>query len=478
MRAAIRRDSIRLEAGAAKARGRRGARCPAALAGLVLGLSALPAVAADPAGSLRQVPGAAGCIADDPGEVCRDADFLHGAFGVTLSHDGRNAYVPLISGQGVAALSRDARTGALKQLAAPQGCTTQTGHGGLCATGRGLDAPQAVVVTRDGRHAYAVSQQRDPVTISSLALFSRDPATGALTQLAGDQGCISDVIAGCTPAIGVGVIESVAVSPDGKHVYTAAVGSDSVAVFARHPVSGVLTQLPEPQGCISQSGSGGHCTQGRALDGARHVIVSRDGKFVYVASEQSRAVAVFSRNKTTGVLTQLPGEAGCIAQAPNAEGCTDAISLRAVTSLAISKNGKSLYAASASAHHLAVLARDKRTGALSYVQCLQDEGSVVCESVTALRQPYSIAVSDDNRNVYVAARESHAVAAFSRDLKTGTLTQLPSLDGCVSDDGSEGLCSDGRALRIPRAVTVSRDGKHVYVAAQGSHAVAVLKRKR
>jgi 6-phosphogluconolactonase (cycloisomerase 2 family) len=78
----------------------------------------------------------------------------------------------------------------------------------------------------------------------------------------------------------------------------------------------------------------------------------------------------------------------------------------------------------------------------------------------------------------VSARDSHAVAVFAHDRKSGTLTQLPSPEGCISDDGSGGLCTQGRALRDPRSVTVSKDGRHVYVAAQLSAAVAVLERKR
>ena len=49
----------------------------------------------------------------------------------------------------------------------------------------------------------------------------------------------------------------------------------------------------------------------RGLVTAIAVVVSPDGKNVYVAS-RGNAVAVFSRNTTTGILTQLSGTAGCI----------------------------------------------------------------------------------------------------------------------------------------------------------------------
>jgi hypothetical protein len=52
---------------------------------------------------------------------------------------------------------------------------------------------------------------------------------------------------------------------------------------------------PRPDACISERGSAGECTNGRALDGARSVAVSADGKNAYAASRLSGAVAVLAR---------------------------------------------------------------------------------------------------------------------------------------------------------------------------------------
>jgi hypothetical protein len=60
---------------------------------------------------------------------------------------------------------------------------------------------------------------------------------------------------------------------------------------------GALTQLADPDGCVSETGTGGDCADGRALDAARSVAVSPDGKHVYVASANSSAVVVFAREK-------------------------------------------------------------------------------------------------------------------------------------------------------------------------------------
>src|SRR5262245_16656496 len=78
-------------------------------------LLALAATARGEAGALTQRAGDDGCISQDGSGPCRDADHLKGAFAVTTSDDGRNAYVALVGGAGIAVLERDKRTGGLTQ---------------------------------------------------------------------------------------------------------------------------------------------------------------------------------------------------------------------------------------------------------------------------------------------------------------------------------------------------------------------------
>ena len=325
-----------------------------------------------------------------------------------------------------------AEHGALSQRPGTDGCISQ-GGGEMCTDADLLFGAFSVAVSGDGLNAYVALA--DGRGVASLA---RNAITGALTQLASPMGCISeDAGAGaCTPGIGLRSAASVTVSRDGRNVYVAS-QSDAVAVFARNDETGALSQLPEPQGCVSQSGSGGHCTQGKALDGAHSVALSKDGRFVYVASEISRAVAVFARNKRTGALTQLPGEDGCVSENGSTELCTDGVGLGGPVALAVSPNGRNVYAVSSPTHQLAVLARDRRTGTLRPVHCITDDGSVVCSPAVAFRQPFAVTVSPDSKRVYVAARDDDAVAVFASDRKTGSLTQLPAPDGCVSDDGAK-----------------------------------------
>ena len=98
--------------------------------------------------------------------------------------------------------------------------------------------------------------------------------------------------------------------------------------------------------------------------GVAAVALSPDGRNLYVASRRSQAVAVFRRNQSTGKLTQAPGPAGCVA-ARGAEGCGFAVGLGGPNSVAVSPDGKNVYATSAQGNSIAIFRRDPTTGALA-----------------------------------------------------------------------------------------------------------------
>jgi len=129
-------------------------------------------------------------------------------------------------------------------------------------------------------------------------VFARDRTTGALTQLAGTDGCVSEDGSGgvCADGKGLAGVVALAVSRDGKNLYAAAETGNAIAVFARDRKTGALTQLAGTDGCVSDSGSAGTCADGKALVEARAVIATRSGRHVYTAASTSDAVAVFERN--------------------------------------------------------------------------------------------------------------------------------------------------------------------------------------
>ena len=88
-----------------------------------------------------------------------------------------------------------------------------------------------------------------------MAVLERDPTTGILTQQPGPTGCVSETVDqwGCTDAFGLQGVRYLTVSLDGGTVYAVS-SSDVVAVFDRDLETGALTQKAGTDGCVSETG--------------------------------------------------------------------------------------------------------------------------------------------------------------------------------------------------------------------------------
>jgi DNA-binding beta-propeller fold protein YncE len=428
-------------------------------------------------GELEQKPGTAGCVSETgTGGACQDGTALDDAFAVAASPDGENVYVASSESDAVAVFDRDRATGTLTQKPGTAGCVSETGSGGACRDGAALRSAVGVAASPDGKSVYVASQISDAV-----AVFDRDPATGALTQKPGTAGCVSDDGSGGACEVGTALTgaRGVAVSADGESVYAVALTSDAVAILDRDPETGALAQKPGAAGCISQDGSGG-CQNGTALDTPAGVAPSPDGKSVYVASAVSGAVAVFDRDPTTGALAQKRGTERCVSDNGSGGTCQDGTALDAAAGVTTSPDGKSVYVTSQRSNAVAVFDRDPATGGLTQkpglAGCISEDGTRrQCRDGIGLNLALGIATSADGKNVYVAAVLAGAVAVFDRDPATGTLTQKPGPAGCISETRSGG-CRDGTALAGAAGIATSPDSASVYVNSIGSDAVVVLDR--
>jgi len=448
---------------------------------LGLELGAVRAGSAQPRGSLAQLPRPDACTQEGgDGINCRDGIGLDGASDVVVSPDGKNAYVAGLQSNAVTVFARNKASGVLTQLAGPSGCVADSGDGVTCQDALGLFGPSAVAVSPDNAHVYVAS------FASGLTVFDRDPATGALTQLPAPHGCISEWGGGasdCTDAYGPVTPTSVLVTPDGKFVYTLGLNGNAIGVYARDKATGRLTQLPAPEGCIAATGDGVTCKSAVALEGPRDIAMSKNGKHVYVAAQDSDAVLVFQRDKTTGALTQLAAPNGCVAHAGDGVTCTAGIGLEGPTAVLVAKNSRHLYVASYGSDAVTIFARQAGTGVLTQLPgpagCHDESGDgVTCTDAVALNGPRDLAESNNGRHVYVASALSSGVAMFERDKQTGELEQLYYPNACTIATGDNVLCRPGLGLSLAGSVTVTRNGKHVYVAAFGSDAVAVFARKK
>jgi DNA-binding beta-propeller fold protein YncE len=404
---------------------------PTTCAVLALGApAAAPATSLTPLDSLTQPA---------PGPV-RDLAF---------DRTGRHLYATNGSGYGAvySSLERDASTGALRAR-----------HTGTCdrrpgLSGRSCRTPAQIEVSADGRNAYVLGDYTYVSAVTTLTRssngvlaptnqfvgqlgrsvrsFALSPdgrnvyvaagasvvaldrdRSGRFTRAKGYSRCHTGR-AGCPVARGVVNAAGIALSADGRSLYVSSEGG--VAAFARNPRSGALRQLPGPAGCIAPAAGQG-CATGRAVGGsdlpaaiygnkisARRIVVSRDGRRVYAASNVG--IAIFVRSPADGSLRQLAGGAGCVAQSTET-GCTPARTLRGVGAVALSPDGGTLYATTRS-QSLVVLNRDAATHGLTQPAgtdgCANGTGADGCMAVAALRRPFAVAVSPDSRHVYLGS---------------------------------------------------------------------------
>jgi DNA-binding beta-propeller fold protein YncE len=448
----------------------------------VVGLIASPAggsapsarAGAAPTGRLMQPKGQAGCIHRRGTNRCERGRALTSPEDIAVSPDGRHAYVAAYNSHAVAAFSRDRRTGDLEQLPDRRGCVHHRNRSGGCTIGRALGGPIALAISPDGRNVYVASAGSDAV-----ATFSRNRRTGALRQAAGVRGCISQRPGDdCLVGRALNEPTSVAVSPDGARVYVAGRRFPSGVAILTRASDGSLTQAEGPAGCVTYRG-GFDCASARAISAPEEVVVTPDSRHVLVAGMRSDAVAVLSSGPNG--LSQAPGTAGCIARGA-AEGCERGRALAGPVDLAITADGRNVYTASSITDGIAILRRDRTTGALTQPSrragCLSQEGGGGrCGVGRALDEVWSVAVSPDGRNVYSVSSKVNMLGAIARDRATGRLAQLPGRYACFIRAGFGG-CPEGRGLTVAVAVVVSPDGRNVYVASEDVYlgAVAIFRR--
>lgn len=137
------------------------------------------------------------------------------------------------------------------------------------------DGPRHFVFHPNGHWLYLLQEEA-----STIAFFRFDPATGALTA----QQTISALPAGFA---GTSFASEIAISPDGKFLYSANRLHDTLCIFSID-ASGRLQRLGE----VSTLG-----------DYPRHFAIDPTGNFVYVCNQKSDSIAVFRRNQATGMLT-------------------------------------------------------------------------------------------------------------------------------------------------------------------------------
>jgi DNA-binding beta-propeller fold protein YncE len=302
-------------------------------------------------------------------------------------------------------------------------------------------------------------------------------------QLPKASGCLADrsaPVAGCGQARalqGAGPVmgsRAVAVSPDGRSVYVAASRSNAIAVFTRNPSTGALSQAAGAGGCVASKGANG-CGRAIGLSGANSVAVSADGRNVYATARGSDAVTAFARNPATGALRQLPGAAGCVSGLP-LPSCATGRGVVGPDVVLASADGKNVYVGSFFGNAVAAFAREPKGGGLTQLGgsggCLA-AAIAGCAPATALGAPEGMAISADGSSVYVANALASSVVTLVRDPSTGVLTQPAG--GCIVDLALSG-CTTGVQLEGANAAVVGPKDGNLYVTSLLSNSVTAFAR--
>lgn len=253
--------------------------------------------------------------------------------------------------------------------------------------------PQDIVLSPDGNYVYVASREEDSVTV-----LSRNATDGRLTFVEVERHN-NNGVSGLEGTTGL------AIAPDGAHLYAMGTHSTAIVVFDRDNATGELTYDQNRKN---------HIEGVDWLKNANHIVISPNGKHVYVGSSWFSEIALFNRNLSNGRLTFV-----------------DVVANDRVDAMVLSPDGDHFYVATAG--DIRHYSRDNATGTLT-AQAFHVE------------HPYlSLAFAPDGNQLYVGTYLSQIIDHFDVSSADGTLTNaadhtpanapLAFMDIAVSPDG-------------------------------------------
>ena len=175
------------------------------------------------------------------------------------------------------------------------------------------------------------------------------------------------------------------------------------------------------------------------------MLVSPDGKHIYVVAGSSKTLTLFIRETSDGTVTK-------------GAHISDSTNLDGATSMSMSPDGSNVYVVSKVANTLVHWDRDSTTGDLN------NKVSLVFSSQIG-NTPDVVVVSPDGSNVYVTAHGSKSIIRFDRNSDTGALTNQVPLVDATNLNGNHGMVA-------------SPDGKNIYVSTSNTNKITSFARNR
>jgi DNA-binding beta-propeller fold protein YncE len=272
------------------------------------------------------------------------------------------------------------------------------------------------------------------------------------------RSCLADVsVPGCTTVAQFGGPWNVVVSPDGRNAYVAAFSTGAILVFNRDAGTGALKQKPGADGCITWAAVPG-CVQAHAIRRPDEILVSANGRDVYVTSEAdaglgvAAAISTFTRNTATGVLTQT----ACIND-NGTETCAQSTAVGGRGAV-LSADQRNIY--TLGLNTLTRFDRNTADGSLTPMGCFG--AAAGCMALSTDPGGRQLALSPDGKQLYTPGSSS-SLRIFNRDPATGALAPVPGKAGCLQQMGGNDCTSVPQIGTLPQNVVLSPDGRFAYL---------------
>lgn len=321
--------------------------------------------------------------------------------GLSFSADGKNLYVTSEYSQSLNILEREFDTGKLT--------LQQKLNYNLGGTDR-LHLSRAVAVSPDNQFLYVAARYED----AGVSAFSRNQDDGRISLI---------------KSFPLTSLSNLAMSPDGRHLYTNSVEDNRLEAFAIDQAAGELQHVQTRNDNLNQD---------LFWESTGTMSFSPEGSNMYL--EDNLRLLVYRRNPHTGELDLL--------QTLHASDY-HAGQMRA---LAVSPEGAHVYwsghiATELPGYQIAVFSRDDATGELTFLQQ---------QNFTGMMPSAGLKISPDGRHVYAGLETEEGdpdpqtgIAVFSCEAQTGELAWLEMIlyRGFYHCDDIE-ISQDGRALYV------------------------------
>ena len=207
---------------------------------------------------------------------------------------------------------------------------------------------------------------------------------------------------------------SIRIDNTNRFVFVPHLGTDQVFQFVFDKKSGKLT-ANTPATVQMKQGSG-----------PRHIIISKDNKFVYLLSEMAGTVTTLSLDAKTGLLKEsgdpvsiLPSDTKLVPGMPRGAVGAPGAPPRNIdndiwaSDLHLTPDGKLLYAAERTSNSLGGFKVDAASGKLTFIASTPTE-----------KQPRGFAIDPSGKFMVVSGEKSDTVSSYAIDSQSGALKEI------------------------------------------------------